>query len=109
MIKWFLDIVKDYSKFIKKTNYFELFKRACKTNDLETSKYIYDIIQICGLEITKSQLTLILNIIVCNSRWNNSSNTEQLIFELINLGIKPLQDFPKYIQYYNNLKIYSSN
>lgn len=108
-IKWFLDIISDYSKFIKKTNYLQLFRRACQTNDPEISKYIYNVVQICGFEITKQEMISILNIIIYNSRWNNSSNTEQLIFELINFGIKPPAGYPKYLEYYNNLKIYSSN
>jgi hypothetical protein len=108
-IIWFLDIITDYSRFIKKTNYLLLFKRACQTNDHEISKYIYNLIQICGFEITKEEMMSILNSIIYNSRFGDSLNKDQIIFELINLGIKPPTGYPKYIEYYNNLKIYSSN
>ena len=106
-IRWFFDIITDYSKFINKNSYIRIFTIACQTSNTEISKYIYNIIQICGFEITKQEMMVILNNIIYSSRWN--SDKEQIIYELINLGIKPPSGYPKYTEYYNNLKIYCSN
>lgn len=108
-IRWFLDIITDYSKFINKKNYIRIFSIACETSNIEISKYIYNIIQICGFEMTKQEMITILNRIIFSSRWNESTDREQIIFELINFGIKPPSGYPKYTEYYNNLKIYSKN
>ena len=52
-ITWFFEIIHDYTVFIKKLNYLELFTISCKTFYIEIAKYIYNIIGLCGFEITK--------------------------------------------------------
>ena len=103
-ITWFFDNVQEYTKFIKKSNYLNLFDIACDTNDIEIAKYIYATIELCGLEITVQDLTKILNDVIGSTRWNNYRNN--VVFELINLGIKPPYGYPRFMEYYNNLKIY---
>lgn len=108
-ISWFFEIIPDYSKFVTGKNYEQIFAIACQTKNIEISKYIYNIIMICGFEISKPVMMSILHNLIIECRWNMSSSTnvEQIIFELINLGIKPPTGYPKYREYYNNLKFYS--
>jgi len=63
------------------------------------------LIQICGIEITNQDIIKILNYSIYNSRWNKTPGHDELIYELINLNTKPIGGFPKYTEYYNNLKI----
>ena len=105
-ITWFFDNIQEYTKFIKKSNYLEVFRAGCDTNDIEIAKYIYNIIGLCGLEITKQDLIVILNDIIYSTRWGNKKQND-IIFELINLGIRPPSGYPQFTEYYNNLKLYS--
>lgn len=104
-ITWVFDNISEYTIFIKKSNYLEVFGAGCDTNDVKIAKYIYNIIGLCGLEITKQDLTIILNKIIYSTRWSNKKQNE-IVFELINLGIKPPSGYPQFTEYYNNLKIY---
>lgn len=105
-ITWFFDNISEYTEFIKKSNYLELFRAGCKTNDIEIAKYIYNIIGLCGLEITKQDLKTILNNIIYSSRLGDRTKNN-IVYELINFGIKPPSGYPQLTEYYNNLKIYS--
>jgi hypothetical protein len=102
-INWFFDIIQEYTKYIKDKNYINLFEIACKTNNTQIAKYIYDLIKICGFEIKNEYIIIILDKIIYSSRWNTFD--QQIIFELINLGVKPNINEPIYIDYYNNVKI----
>lgn len=105
-ITWFFDNISEYTKFIKKSNYLEVFRAGCNTNDIEIAKYIYNIIGLCGLEITKQGLETILNNIIYSIRWGDKTKNN-IVYELINFGIKPPSGYPQLTEYYNNLKIYS--
>jgi hypothetical protein len=105
-ITWFFDNIQEYTNFIKKSNYLDIFKVACDTGDIEIAKYIYNIIELCGLEITKQGLERILNNIIYSIRWDDKTKNN-IVYELINLGIKPPSGYPQLTEYYNNLKIYS--
>ena len=106
-ITWFFEIIPDYTVFIKKLNYLELFEISCKTYNIEVSKYIYNIIELCGFEIAKKDLSRILCHIIYSQRWNKDTQINNIVFELINFGIKPPSGYPQLIEYYNNIKIYS--
>ena len=67
-IIWFFDNVQEYTKFITKSNYLELFRASCNTNNVEIAKYIYNIIGFCGLEITKKDLKITLDTIIFSIR-----------------------------------------
>lgn len=105
-ITWFFDNISEYTKFIKKSNYLEIFIEGCNTNDIEIAKYIYNIIGLCGLEITKQDLAKIIKKLIFSIKCDNNKNND-IIYELINLGIKPPLGYPEFTEYYNNLKIYS--
>lgn len=105
-ITWFFDIIQNYTQFIKNTNYLFVFEASCKTNNVEIAKYIYNIIGLCGFEITKLDLSRILFGVIYLTRLNNE-NKNDIIYEIINLGIKPPIGYPLLTEYYNNLKIYS--
>lgn len=106
-ITWFFEIIPDYTVFIKKLNYLELFKISCKTYNIGVAKYIYNIIELCGFEITKKDLSRILCHIIYSQRWDKHTQINNILFELINFGIKPPPGYPQLTEYYNKLKIYS--
>ena len=104
-INWFFDVVKEYTKFIKNCNYINLFENACKTSDVKIARYFYELIQLCGFEITNQNIIGILDRMIYSSRWNKSTEKQKIICELINLGVKPPNGYPIYTEYYNNLRI----
>lgn len=105
-IDWFFNIVPDYTKFITKNNYLQTFLISCETSNCEISKYIYNIICVSGFQITKTDLSMVLRIVIRSQKCVNIDY--KIIYELINLGIKPPSGYPKLDEYYKNIKIYNN-
>jgi hypothetical protein len=106
-INWYLNLSSSYMLKITQTNYLKIFEEACKTYDINLAKHIYNLIELCGYTITKHNIWNILHSTIYYRRWNNFS--DEIIYELINFGVKPPSGYPKYTDYYNNIKLYNNN
>lgn len=106
-INWFFENINDYTHFIKSYNYLEIFSLSCKSTDINIPKFIFNIIEISGFKIHNRDIFNILDSIIYSFKRNNYANyNEKIIYELINFNIKPTNFYPKYINYYNNIKVY---
>lgn len=102
-VDWFFNTISDYTKFITPTNCNEIFACASHTKNVKLAKYIYEIILICGYEIKKDKIYDILCQLMCSSY--QCEFDDKIVYELINLGIKPPHGISKYTDYYKSIKI----
>lgn len=105
IINWFFEIAS-LLVVIKPTNYKNIFKQTCMGGNLEVIKLVYNLIQCAGYILDKLFLQTILHNLIAEERWNSNNNkkNEEIIFEFINMDIKPIINSSKYSEYYKNIK-----
>lgn len=105
-INWYLEYAS-FLVIIKTSNYVNIFKNVCGSANVEASKFIFNLIQAAGYKFDSHTLNQVMYSIINNQRWNSNSEdkSDEIIYELIGLGIKPPVGFSKYTDYYNSIKI----
>ena len=103
IINWFFEIASILI-IIKASNYKNIFKQACLSGNIELIKLTYNLIECAGLKIDESYLYSIINQLIYEERWNNHNiQYDNIIYEFINMGIKPPSGISKYTEYYKNI------
>ena len=108
LFEWYIEFIEDYTLFINKNNYKYLFSNACKSLNSDITKIIYNLIQSQGIEITKNDLSGVLDSLIYD-RWNNNQEKDEIIYNLINFDIKPPKNYPKYLEYYNKINFINNS
>jgi hypothetical protein len=105
VINWFFEIAS-VLVVIKSSNYKNIFKQVCTGGNLESIKLVYNLIQCAGYKIDNITLQQIMYELINNERWNNNKKqNEDVIFEIVNMGIKPPSGLSKYNDYYKNITL----
>ena len=100
MINWYIEMIPDFT-FITKNNYETVFENVCLSWNNEAAKIIYNIINCLNYKISPIRLNLILNRLISEHRLSNDVN---IIYDIINLKIKPTNGcLPKFKEYYENI------
>ena len=102
VVNWFFEIAS-VLVVIKPTNYKTIFGYVCKGGNLELIKLVYNLIQCAGYKIDLYTLQTITGGLIYNERYCKKQN-ESIIFELVNMGVKPY-GIQKYNEYYKNITI----
>ena len=105
IINWFFEMAS-ILVIIKASNYKNIFKQACLSGNIELIKLTYNLIECSGLKIDNNCLYSIIHQLINEERWNNHNiEYDNIIYEFINMGIKPPSGISKYTEYYNNIII----
>lgn len=110
IVNWFFEIAS-VLVVIKPTNYKTIFSHVCNGGNLELIKLVYNLIQCAGYKIDLNILQTIMNKLIYDERWGNGNSSkkqkqnESIIFELVNMGLKPPSGSQKYNEYYKNITI----
>jgi hypothetical protein len=103
IINWFFEIAS-ILVIIKASNYKNIFKQACLSGNIELIKLTYNLIECAGFKIDESYLYSIISQLIYEERWNNHNiQYDNIIYEFINMGIKPPSGISKYTEYYKNI------
>jgi hypothetical protein len=122
-INWYLEYVPVLTTLITNSSKYNLLERACLSGNLETARYVFDLIKLSGLEVDKLMLQRILYGLIDKSiadeRWNLSKlsklsqggydyndkkDYDTIIKELINMNVKPTRS-GQYTEYYSNIRM----
>jgi hypothetical protein len=106
IVTWFFEMTSVLT-IIKQSNYKNIFKQACLNGNVELIKLIYNLIQCAGFKIDEFNLYSIMNDLIYQERWygSNKTNYDNVIYEFINMGVKPPISATKYNEYYKNITI----
>ena len=105
IVSWFFEIASVLT-IIKPSNYITIFKQACLNGDIKLIKLTYNLIYCAGYKIDNHSLFPIMIGLIHEQRWmGNKTNYDDVIYEFINMGIKPPAGISKYLEYYNNITI----
>jgi len=104
IINWYIEYLP--ITIIDKNNYKRLLESACKSQNPEVAKLIYNYIISSGIQISLYDLKEILYSLIYTDFYDKS---DKIIYELINFGIKPPNGITKFSEYYNNINIIKNN
>lgn len=104
-VNWFFEIASVLA-VIKSSNYKNIFSQVCGGGNLELIKLVYNLIQCAGYKIDNGLLKTTMDELIWCERWSNAKNhNDCVIFEFINMGVKPPSKISKYNDYYKNITI----
>lgn len=112
IIKWYID--NSLPNLITSSNSKVIFIAACSSQNLKIAKYIYNIIINNKIKFEKFVLVSVIDNLMWKTFYSNAlvenSELEYIIYELINLGIKPSNYnnnvTKKYIEYYKKIHFF---
>jgi hypothetical protein len=104
-VKWFFELAS-VLVVIKHSNYKRILTLACLSGNIEVIKLIHNLIECAGFKIDEITYQSTIRNLISEERFNNNIKKnyyENIIYEIINMGINPKCGKSKYNDYYKNM------